>query len=165
MNFGSVLRYWYTSETAIATSTIPTSLASGLTRLWAMLFLAKMLPTLRQEFPAVSVLIAQEYAAIASDQPNHGYWDASNSGWDAFVWRRGEEKFVIFAAMEGEAQFHGVLRMPDFRQWDCALLQIRPNPALLTDMHEIDAKAVADIDHGGSEVFFAEKTSDRDARS
>ena len=123
-----------------------------------------MLPAARVKLSAVTFRACCEDAPARRHQSDHRYRNACNSGWDAFSSWRGEEQFVVFAAVQRKFEIDLVSWTANLRQGNGTRLQVRTDTALLANVHEIDGEAIAKVDHGRSKVLFSEKAPDFDPR-
>ena len=83
---------------------------------------------------------------------------------DALRGGRGEEKLVIFAAVECEFERNFAARPADASTGNPFGHDFRADSALLADVGKVGGEPVAGVNHGAHEALFAESAAEGDAR-
>src|SRR5581483_134468 len=110
-------------------------------------------------------------AFLGNDLADAGDWHSGDCGWNLLRDMRGQEQFVIFAAVESGSEYQRIFFLArghgaGMRQiaWNGLMLQKGCNAALCANMFHVSGKTIADIDHGGCSAMFAQPLANFNAR-
>ena len=120
----------------------------------------EVLPALGFELGGVAVIVLDGNFVALGDVADEGEGQALEFGGDAASGRDGEQELVLVAAVEGVTQFN--LVTVERGDGDGVLLQDGAGLRGPAETGEIRGKAVADIDHGRGNFFFAEEAGERE---
>jgi hypothetical protein len=122
-----------------------------------------MLPTSGTKLNAHALLVHQNDVLPPGDVADLSDLDTSNAGRDALAARGREEKFVIFATVQGGLKIDFVTGGVDGGEGYGVGPNFRAYSTLLADMGEVGGKAVTDVDHGRGQALLAQELSDGEA--
>jgi len=98
------------------------------------------------------------------DLADLGDLNACDSGRDALGFGSGEEQLVVVAAVQCGLKTDLAGGLVDLRKRNGIRRNLRANSAFVADVPEIGREAIAQIDHGGSEISFTQNPANFDSR-
>jgi len=99
------------------------------------------------------------------DLADLGDLNACDSRRDVLGLESGEEQLVVVASVQCGLKIDFAGRLVDLRQRNGVRRDLRANSALVTDVSEVGREAVAEIDHGRSEISFTQNPANFDSRN
>ena len=123
-----------------------------------------MFPAARSEFANTLLRARDKYLPRPGDSADLGDRYSGDVTGNALARRNGEEQFVIFSAMEGQVEI-------DFTHWSSHVspgnercVEHGSYATLFANVRQIGRQAITRIDHGGRQVFLAERARKFDPR-
>ncbi len=109
------------------------------------------------------MLVYQNNAFPPSDVAELRNLDASDVGRHSPAAGSSEEQFVVVAAVQGGLKVNFAARFSDVGEGDGVRANFSAHTAFFADVAEVGGEAVAEVDHGGSQVLLAQELSDGDS--
>lgn len=119
-------------------------------------YLCEVLPASGAKVRASAAFIDENDPLLARDAADAGDGNPRDANRDTFPGGQCEEKFVVFAAIEGYAKINRSRLSPNPRARNGVGRDFCTHSRFFADVGEIGGEAVAQIDHRRGEMFFAQ---------